>query len=233
MHQAAKSMEKRLDALSKVDAPEPIYNFRFRQSNALALHNKFPISADGINVQFSKRIILNNASFTIPLGAKVALMGANGAGKTTLLKMIFEHAEGITISPKAQIGYFAQTGYKLVAHKSVLAFMQEACDYNVAEIRGVLASMGIGARDIQKDVCVLSGGEIIKILLAKMLLGRYNILLMDEPCNFLDLRSMEALESMMKSYAGTILFTSHDKSLVDHVADTILEIHNGKIIRLK
>ncbi|EPP8848937.1 ABC-F type ribosomal protection protein Msr(E), partial [Acinetobacter baumannii] len=120
---------------------------------------------------------------------------------------------------------------KFNTHKSVLSFMQEECEYTVAEIRAVLASMGIGANDIQKNLSDLSGGEIIKLLLSKMLLGKYNILLMDEPGNYLDLKSIAALETMMKSYAGTIIFVSHDKQLVDNIADIIYEIKDHKIIK--
>jgi len=76
---------------------------------------------------------------------------------------------------------------------------------------------------------VLSGGEIIKLLLAKMLMGRYNILLMDEPSNFLDMPSLEALEMLMKGYTGTIVFITHDKRLIDNVADMIYEIKDRKI----
>ena len=156
-------------------------SIRFRQSSALELHNKFPITADGLSLKFGSRTIFDDANFIIPLGAKVAITGSNGTGKTSLLKMISERADGLTISPKAEIGYFTQTGYKFNTHKSVLSFMQEECEYTVAEIRAVLASMGIGANDIQKNLSDLSGGEIIKLLLSKMLLGKYNILLMDEP----------------------------------------------------
>lgn len=144
--------------------------------------------------------------------------------------MISERADGLTISPKAEIGYFTQTGYKFNTHKSVLSFMQEECEYTVAEIRAVLASMGIGANDIQ-NLSDLSGGEIIKLLLSKMLLGKYNILLMDEPGNYLDLKVLPHLETMMKSYAGTIIFVSHDKQLVDNIADIIYEIKDHKIIK--
>lgn len=143
--------------------------------------------------------------------------------------MILNHEEGISISPKAEIGYFAQNGYKYNHNQKVMEFMQEDCDYNIAEIRSVLASMGITHRDINKELSVLSGGEIIKLLLAKMLMGKFNILLMDEPSNFLDIPSLEALEMLMKEYTGTIIFISHDKKLVDNVADVIYEIKDRKI----
>lgn len=107
--------------------------------------------------------------------------------------------------------------------------MKENCDYNVSEIRSVLVSMGFSPNDIGKRLSVLSGGEIIKLLLAKMLMGRYNILLMDEPSNFLDLPSLEALEVLMRGYAGTIVFITHDKRLLDHVADVIYEIKDKRL----
>ena len=83
--------------------------------------------------------------------------------------------------------------------------------------------------DIGKSISVLSGGEIIKLLLAKMLMGRYNILIMDEPSNFLDIPSLEALEILMKEYAGTIVFITHDIRFLEIVADVVYEIRDKKI----
>ena len=202
MYNAAKTLEHRIAALGKVEAPEGIRRIRFRQSKALELH---------------------------PLGAKVALTGGNGIGKTTLIQMILNHEEGISISPKAKIGYFAQNGYKYNSNQNVMEFMQKDCDYNISEIRSVLASMGFKQNDIGKSLSVLSGGEIIKLLLAKMLMGRYNILIMDEPSNFLDIPSLEALEILMKEYTGTIVFITHDKRLLENVADVVYEIRDKKI----
>jgi macrolide transport system ATP-binding/permease protein len=231
MHQAAKNLEKRIELLGDITAPERVRSVHFRQSKALELHNKCPIAGDDIELLFGERVIFDKASFNIPLGSKVAFTGGNGTGKTTMLNMIFNHHPSLTISPKATFGYFKQTGYKLTAECSALSFMQEDCDYSVSEIRAVLASMGFGPRDIQKELTVLSGGEIIKLLLSKMLLGRYNILLLDEPSNYLDIGSMEALESMMKEYAGTIIFVTHDKWLIENVADIVYEFADGKITR--
>ncbi|CYK74450.1 Ribose import ATP-binding protein rbsA [Streptococcus pneumoniae] len=89
--------------------------------------------------------------------------------------------------------------------------------------------MGFKQNDIGKSLSVLSGGEIIKLLLAKMLMGRYNILIMDEPSNFLDIPSLEALEILMKEYTGTIVFITHDKRLLENVADVVYEIRDKKI----
>jgi len=229
MYNAVKSMEHRIAALVDVEAPESIRKIRFRQSKALELHNPYPIIGTEVCKRFGDKVLFEKASFSIPLGAKVALTGGNGVGKTSLIQMILNREDNISISPKAKIGYFAQNGYKYNSNQEIMEFMQEDCDYNISEIRSVLASMGFVQNDIGKRLSVLSGGEIIKLLLAKMLMGRYNILLMDEPSNFLDISSLEALEVLMKEYAGTIVFITHDKRLLDNVADMIYEIKDKRL----
>ncbi|WP_347490387.1 Msr family ABC-F type ribosomal protection protein [Desulfoscipio sp. XC116] len=229
LYNAAKSMEHRIETMGAVQAPEKARAIRFRQSKALALHNPYPIMGTEINKRFGDKVLFEKTSFQIPLGGKVAFTGGNGAGKTTLLRMILDRETGIFVSPKAEIGYFAQNGYKFRRDQGVMSFMEENCDYRQSEIRSVLASMGFSPNDIQKKLSVLSGGEIIKLLLVKMLLGQYNILLMDEPGNFLDLPGVEALEILMKNYAGTILFISHDQRLLENVADRIYTIKDRRL----
>lgn len=233
LHNAAKNMEKRMEALGEMNAPETIRSIQFRQSGSLELHHPFPIVGHEICKQFGERSIFDKMSFQFPLGAKIAITGANGAGKTTLFNMIRDRESGITLSPKAAIGYFDQTGYKINRDQNVLAFLQENSDYSVSDIRAVLAALGFTQQDVRKELSVLSGGEIIKLQLAKLLLGRYNILLMDEPSNFLDIAAVEALEAMMQKYAGTILFISHDARLLESVADQMYEVKDGRLIRLK
>jgi len=233
LHNAAKSMEHRIESLGDVKPPEEIRSVHFHQSKSVELHNPFPIVGNEICKQLGKKVIFEKASFQFPLGAKIAVTGANGTGKTTLFKMILDRENGIAISSKAAIGYFAQNGYKVDRHQAVMEFMQENCDYQMSEIRAVLASLGFSQHDVRKELSVLSGGEMMKLQLAKMLLGRYNILLMDEPSNFLDLPAVAALENLMKDYAGTIIFISHDARLLENVSDLVYEIEDKKIIRKK
>ncbi|WP_308636015.1 Msr family ABC-F type ribosomal protection protein [Paenibacillus silvisoli] len=230
---AAKNMERRMEALGSVAAPEIARQVQFRQSKALELHNPFPIIGNEICKRFGDRIIFDNASFQFPLGAKIAITGANGSGKTTLFNMIRDRDHGIVLSPKAEVGYFVQNGYKFELNQNVMAFMQRDCDYSVSDIRAVLSSMGFSYQDVNKELCVLSGGEIIKLQLSKLLLGRYNLLLMDEPSNFLDIHALEALETMMKQYTGTILFITHDSRLLENVADQVYEVNGGRLSRKK
>ncbi|PZE19892.1 Msr family ABC-F type ribosomal protection protein [Paenibacillus xerothermodurans] len=233
LHNAAKNMERRIEALGEVIAPEAIRSVQFRQVKALELHNPFPIVGNEIVKRFGDKVIFDNVSFQFPLGGKIAITGANGAGKTTLFNMISGRENGITLSPKAEIGYFVQTGYKFDRNQNVMAYMQENCEYAVSAIRAVLASLGFTHQDVRKGLSVLSGGEIIKLQLARLLLGRYNILLMDEPSNFLDIPAVEALETMMRKYVGTILFISHDARLLEGVADQVYEVNDGRLVRLK
>ena len=97
----------------------------------------------------------------------------------------------------------------------------------------MLVQIGFEIQDIRKSLSQLSGGELTKVMLVKMLSGQYNILLMDEPSTFLDTQSVEALESMMIAYQGTIVFVSHDIRLIDNVADIIYKIRDKKLNKIK
>lgn len=230
MHKSAKVAEKRMEELEEISKPTKERQIHFKISSSLEMYNPVPIMSDNLNKKISNKVIFENAKFKIPLGKKVAITGANGTGKTTLLKMILNKEEGIEISPKVQIGYFAQNGYKFEKEQNVLEFLRKASDYSISEIRSMIAMLGIEQNVITREMKTLSGGEVIKILLCKMLLGRYNVLIMDEPNNYLDIQSIVALESLMQQYRGTIIFVSHDKRLVENVADIIYEIQDNKII---
>ncbi len=131
LHNAVKNMERRIEVLGVVTAPETIRNVQFRLSKALVLHNPFPVVGNEISKWFGDKVIFDNVSFHFPLGGKIAITGANGAGKTTLFNMIRDQESGIKLSLKAEIGYFVQTGYKFDRNQNVMAFMQEDCEYQV------------------------------------------------------------------------------------------------------
>ena len=203
LHKSAKAVEKRLEELEEISRPIKERQIHFRISSSLEIYNPVPIMSDNLNKKIGDKIIL--------------------------LKMILNKENGIEISPKVQIGYFAQNGYKFEKEKNVLEFLKEDSDYQVSEIRSMIAMLGLEQNVITRKMQTLSGGEIVKILLCKMLLGKYNVLIMDEPNNYLDIQSIEALEILMKQYKGTIIFVSHDKRLVENVADIIYEIKDNKI----
>ncbi|WP_341300847.1 ABC-F type ribosomal protection protein [Lysinibacillus sp. FSL H8-0500] len=229
MQRAAKAIEHRLEKLHAVEAVQQEQKIVFRQSKALTMHNKFPIMADRLSLQVQNKVLLEEASFQIPLGKKIALTGSNGSGKSTLLRYIFHKGEGLIISPKAKIGYFQQMSYQFTSEETVLQFLKNRSDYEEGLLRSVLHAMQFDGTDLQKSVMSLSGGEAIRLQLCQLFLGEYNILLLDEPTNFLDILALEALEQFIIAYEGTVIFVTHDKSFIENVAELQFTICDKKI----
>lgn len=230
MQRGAKAIEQRVEQLKSVETPKEEKIIRFHQSNALQLHNKFPIMGESLTLKAGDETLLREANFQFPLGKTIAITGKNGSGKTTLLRHILQESEGITISPKAVIGIYEQTDYQFTKDETVLEFMKKRSDFDEGKIRSVLHSMNITGNDLKKNVRNLSGGEAIRLVLCQLFLGRYNILILDEPTNFLDVFCIEALERFLKEYEGTVLFVSHDRTFVDRAADCIYVIKNQKLV---
>ncbi|WP_405099607.1 Msr family ABC-F type ribosomal protection protein [Oceanobacillus sp. FSL H7-0719] len=230
MQRGAKAIEQRVEQLKSVETPKEEKIIRFHQSNALQLHNKFPIMGESLTLKAGDETLLRETNFQFPLGKTIAITGKNGSGKTTLLRHILQESEGITISPKAVIGIYEQTDYQFTKDETVLEFMKKRSDLDEGKIRSVLHSMNITGNDLKKNVRNLSGGEAIRLVLCQLFLGRYNILILDEPTNFLDVFCIEALERFLKEYEGTVIFVSHDRTFVDRAADCIYVIKNQKLV---
>jgi len=230
VQRAAKAMEQRVEQLEVVEAPKEEQTIRFHQSSALQLYNKFPIMADRLTLKAGKKILLEEASFQFPLGKTIAITGKNGSGKTMLLRHVLQRGEGITISPKAVIGVYEQMDYHFPKDESVFGFMKARSDYDDSKIRSVLHSMSFTGNDLRKNVRELSGGESIRLVLCQLFLGRYNVLVLDEPTNFLDVFCIEALEQFLKNYEGTVLLVSHDRTFLDRVADCEYVLEHQKLI---
>ena len=174
---------------------------------------------------------MEDISFQIPLGKKIAITGKNGSGKSSLFHFIMDKGPGLTISPKAKIGVFQQMSYQFDNDETLLQFLKNRSSYDEGFLRSVLHSMRFVGTDLQKKVKSLSGGEAIRLQLCKLFLGDYNILLLDEPTNFLDIQAIQALEKFIKSYKGTILFISHDQQFIANVADGEYHIADKKLIQ--
>jgi macrolide transport system ATP-binding/permease protein len=130
VQRAAKAIEQRVEQLESVEAPKEEQIIRFHHSNALQLHNKFPIMADRLTIKCGNKVLLEEARFQFPLGKTIAITGKNGSGKTTLLRHILQRGKGITISPKAVIGVYEQMDYMFTKDETVLDFMKDRCDYD-------------------------------------------------------------------------------------------------------
>ena len=111
--------------------------------------------------------------------------------------------------------------------------MNENSVYAESKVRTVLHSMGFEGNDLQKSVMTLSGGESIRLILCQLFLGSDNVLILDEPTNFLDIKAIQALESFLHAYEGTVLLVSHDRTFVKRVADHIFKIEEQQIKQVK
>lgn len=175
-----------------------------------------------------RKTLIPSVSFTVRRGEKWGIIGENGAGKSTLLKIIQRilPTEGkIRWSSQIKIAYFDQESANLHPQKTI---MQELHDrvptWTDLEVRSLLGLVRITGEDVYKLIGVLSGGERAKVCFAVMMLEHANVIILDEPTNHLDISMKEVIESALKNYTGTLIFVSHDRYLLDKVADNILEL---------
>ncbi|MGJ0845797.1 macrolide transport system ATP-binding/permease protein [Tissierella praeacuta DSM 18095] len=222
-----KAIAKRIDKLEVKDKIREIDRIKV-DFKGDEIFSKIVIEGKGITKTFGKKILFKNSDFQIYNKSKVALIGSNGSGKTTLLKMIMEKVPNINISKKANIGYFSQNLNILDEDKTIIENLLELNELE-QDARDILARFLFRRDDVYKRVNILSGGERVKVSLAKILLGGFNVLILDEPTNYLDIYSIEAVEEALINYDGTLLFVSHDRRFIERVANTIITIENNKI----
>lgn len=217
-----KAIESRIEHLEKKEKPKECESVQFDIQAFSPIHGKIALQLEGVSKSFGKRTLFHEISCSIKPGMKVALVGKNGAGKSTLLKMIASGEEGVRIAGTGKIGFFHQNLAVLDDHKTIYENVSEDSPYSETMIRTMLARMLFKREEVFKPVSILSGGEKVKVALVKIFLGDHNILLLDEPTNYLDLITYEELENVLEVYPGTVLFASHDRRLINGLADHVI-----------
>ena len=187
------------------------------------------VEADGLEVGIGARVLLNGVSFAIERGEHVALVGPNGSGKSTLLQTILGQREAQGGSVRLGHGvipaYFSQQELELDTRGSVLQCVQRATGLQRPDAQNLLGRfLFSGWAEHEKPVIALSGGERRRLALALVVASGANFLAVDEPTNHLDLESREALEAALEAFPGTVLLVSHDRALLDAVAQRTLAI---------
>lgn len=231
-HKASKAIEKRLEQLEHAEPVKQTQMLRFPASEQLKLHHPFPVMGEDVTIRKGSTFLLENARFQFPLGKRVGIIGPNGSGKSSLLQHILTKGEGIILSPKAVFSVYNQMDYKQVADKNLLDYLAQDSDYPEPFLRAVLNNLGFDQIQIMRPVKNLSGGEVTRLAIANLFTKPSNILVLDEPTNFIDIETIEALEKLMFGYRGTILFTSHDHRFLERMSEQIWEIMDRKL-RLK
>ena len=179
--------------------------------------------------------LFSELSCMIERGTKVGIVGPNGSGKSTLLKIVAGRIAAdsgeVLLGHNVHPVYFAQEFDHFVRTRSVIEELLSDADISSLQARNLLAQFLFFGDDAFKPVEVLSGGEQCRLALAKILAQSPNLLLLDEPTNHLDIRSREALEDALRAFNGTLVVASHDRYLLDTIADEILEISDGEWAR--
>ena len=229
---------------SRVKQLEKLDRIEVDEEDLSRLNIKFPpaprsgqIVADvkGVGKAFGEKRIFAGAEFTIERGQKIALVGRNGEGKTTFARMLIgelEATEGdIKIGANVNIGYYAQNQDDLMDGEfTVFDTLDRVAVGDIrTRLRDILGAFLFRGEDIEKKVKVLSGGERSRLAMARLMLEPYNLLILDEPTNHMDMRSKDILKDALQKYDGTVVVVSHDREFLDGLVDRIYEFRDGGV----
>src|SRR5207248_51866 len=194
------------------------------------------LTAEGVQKSFGENAVLRDLALSVDRGDRIALVGPNGAGKSTLLRLLAgldaSDRGKIVVAEDTSVGYYAQDqSQTLDESRSVLdeVLTHAPNGWGVESVRGLLARFLFTQDDVFKLIGALSGGEKSRLSLAKLLLQPRQLLLLDEPANHLDVPSKDELEKALNDYAGAVIFSSHDRFLLDRVATKVAELEDGKL----
>ena len=231
-------VQSRIKQLEKLDRIE------VDEEDLSRLNIKFPpaprtgqivAEVKGVGKAFDTKRIFSNAEFTIERGQKIALVGRNGEGKTTFARMLIgelEATEGeIKLGANVNIGYYAQNQDDLMDGEfTVFDTLDRVAVGDIrTRLRDILGAFLFRGEDIDKKVKVLSGGERSRLAMARLMLEPYNLLILDEPTNHMDMRSKDILKDALQKFDGTVVVVSHDREFLDGLVDRIYEFRDGGV----
>lgn len=196
---------------------------------------QIPIKIKGLCKVFEPDIFIGPLDLEVHRGEKIAFVGANGSGKTSLMKMIsgdLNCDEGyVKWGHQSKFAVFEQEHKHLfTGSETVIEWFEEnVIGLTDEKRRQILGSLLFRVDDIRKKITMLSGGEMARLLIAKIMLNRANVLILDEPTNHLDLESKQALAQSLKRFEGTVLFVSHDRQFIDCIATKKVSVNRDVI----
>ncbi len=232
----AESRKKMLDKLDRLDKPVQERTDMFLKFTQTAASGKDVLTVENLGKTFDDgQTLFRDLGFELKRGEHVAVIGDNGTGKTTILKMItgsvIPSNGRISFGAGVEVAYFDQEHQVLDKNKTIFDEIQD--DYpnmdNTA-VRDILAAFMFTGDEVFKRIGDLSGGEIGRVSLAKLMLSRANFLILDEPTNHLDIMSKEILEQAIRDFEGTVLYVSHDRYFINRTANRILNLTHEKLL---
>jgi ATPase subunit of ABC transporter with duplicated ATPase domains len=237
-----KSREKQLQRerqaladLKRSNIARPFIRFEIERPSG-----KHVLEAKDVSKQFEHTVICEDFNLHVARGDKIALIGRNGVGKTTMLRMFL--GEIRPDNGSAELGYEANVGYMPQDHHEAIEktdqtahawLWQWAEDASEEELRSLFGRLLFKKDEVFKATKVLSGGETVRLLLAKLMLLKPSVLILDEPTNHLDLESIRSLTEALERYEGTVIFVTHDRQMVVDVATRIFQMEGeGHIVEV-
>src|SRR5271170_7979929 len=225
---------KELDKIERIEIPqeEQAIHFTFPQPPP---SGRTVVEVGGLSKSYGPKQVLNDVSFTIDRGDRIALVGVNGAGKSTLVRLL--SGQDAPTSGLLKLGhnvlaeYFAQDQYKVLdpSARMLSDIGSTAPRVSETDLRSLLGCFLFSGDDVFKTLGVLSGGERNRYALAKILVSPANFLLLDEPTNHLDLRAKDVLLEAIAAFNGTVVMVSHDRYFIDRLATRIFEVEGGHV----
>ena len=229
---------------SRIKQLERLERIEVEEEDLATLNIKFPPAPRSgqivaeikeVGKSFGEKHIFSGANFTIERGQKIALVGRNGEGKTTMARMIIgelESTEGsIRLGANVNIGYYAQNQDDLMDGEfTVYDTLDRVAVGDIrTRLRDILGAFLFRGEDIDKKVKVLSGGERSRLAMARLMLEPYNLLVLDEPTNHMDMRSKDILKRAIQKYDGTVIVVSHDRDFLDGMVEKVYEFRDGGV----
>ena len=229
---------------SRIKQLEKIERIEIEEEDLATLNIKFPpaprsgqvvVEAKETGKSFGEKHVFSDATFTIERGEKVALVGRNGEGKTTFARLVIGESEPsrgvVRVGHNVHIGYYAQNQDDLMnGDFTVFDTLDRVAVGDVrTKLRDILGAFLFRGEDIDKKVKVLSGGERARLAMARLMLEPYNLLVLDEPTNHMDMRSKDILKNALQKYNGTVIVVSHDREFLDGLVDKVYEFRDGRV----
>jgi len=231
----AQSMKKQLDKMERIeldDADTASMNLRFPpapRSGAIS------IEGHQISKSYGDLKVLDKVDIKLDRGDRVAFVGQNGQGKTTLAKILINNitATGgkIELGHNIKIGYYAQNQSDVLhGDLTLLQTLENASPPEMrTRLRNILGAFLFSGEDVDKKVSVLSGGERARLALAALLLNPFNLLVLDEPTNYLDMISKDVLKKALMEFDGTLIVVSHDRDFLGGLTNRTIEFKDHKL----
>lgn len=225
---------KALHDLKRSNIARPFIRFEFKHPGG-----KQTLNVEGLSKSFGDCAICDHLNLALFRGDKLAVVGPNGVGKTTLLRLMLGEIE--PDEGKLEWGYETQQGYLPQDHSELVPKSDESAhqwlwnwneDTEEEQLRALFGRLLFSKDEPLKPTKVLSGGETVRLLLARLMLLRSNVLVLDEPTNHLDLEAIRSLTEALDKFEGTCVFVTHDRQMVAQVATRVLEMSREGIREL-